>query len=132
MDDLIYLLWLTRVDGLGPKKQKELLRRFANAQEIYHASGVRLRDAAAHAGSKLTEQNLQSLQAARDLRPVENLMDDARKKNIQVLTLEDAAYPSLLKEISDPPLILYMMGTMPDDSFPKVSLIGARRCSEYG
>jgi DNA processing protein len=132
LNTLLYLLWLTRVEGVGPVRQKELLRHFSSPLAVYNATRNRLREIAFLTEPKLSDTNIENILAARDLQPMENILAEAKKKNIQIITLNDDAYPSLLKEISDPPLILYVMGQLPDDDDPKVSIIGSRRCSEYG
>ena len=54
------------------------------------------------------------------------------KQKISVLTILDSNYPPLLKEISNPPSILYFRGNIkPEDNF-SIAIVGSRHCSPYG
>lgn len=48
------------------------------------------------------------------------------------LTLQDAAYPAVLREIADPPEPLYVRGTLDEQDRAAVAVVGARRASAYG
>lgn len=50
--------------------------------------------------------------------------------NIEFIPIDDARYPPLLREISDPPKGLYVRGNLQD--IPCVSVVGTRRCTPYG
>ena len=54
------------------------------------------------------------------------------KKPFQTVSLEDQAYPSLLKEIHDPPPELMIKGDLPDQSRPLLAVVGSRQASPYG
>lgn len=54
------------------------------------------------------------------------------KHEVSLLTIDDAAYPKLLKETSDPPLFLYFKGDLSILHQPTVALVGTRRMSMYG
>ena len=56
----------------------------------------------------------------------------ARAKGITILTLEDDAYPALLREIPDPPPVLYARGALDPDDEVRVAVVGSRRASCYG
>jgi len=59
-------------------------------------------------------------------------IDRLKKRGYSVLTIEDEKYPMLLREISDPPLVLYYAGKIEVLSEPSVSIVGARRPTPYG
>jgi len=127
MDEGIYLLWLTRLDGLGPVKQKALLGAFGNGGGVYGASPEQLRCVPG-----ISEHNLSVLTKNRDLDETAAFAKSLDEKGIRVVTICDSFYPDLLREIHDPPVLLYLLGSLPDEGMPKVSLIGARRCTDYG
>ncbi|MCI0596745.1 MAG: DNA-processing protein DprA, partial [candidate division Zixibacteria bacterium] len=62
----------------------------------------------------------------------EKEIESCLKKEIRLLTLFDPAYPRLLKEISDPPLLLYMAGAFDDSDAAAVAVVGSRNPSFYG
>ena len=59
-------------------------------------------------------------------------LEKLEKKAYSILTFEDAEYPPLLREIYDPPLVLYVSGRAEALSGPAVSVVGARRPTAYG
>lgn len=56
----------------------------------------------------------------------------AERGNVRIITLVDEDYPSCLRELSDPPLVLYVRGRLPENSDRSVAIIGSRRVSAYG
>lgn len=61
----------------------------------------------------------------------ENIKNRCEKYEINYIALNDEKYPKLLREINNPPLILYYKGNI-DDSGNRMSIVGTRRCTEYG
>ena len=51
---------------------------------------------------------------------------------VDLIRVKDKEYPASLKEIYDPPAQLYVKGSLPDDSVPKVAVVGSRITSHYG
>jgi len=121
------ILWLSNIEGLGAKKILRILDHFGDPGEILNAP----RDEFANIYG-LTEINIHNIISSRDDARPEKYTEELHEKNIGFVTILDAAYPSLLKEIYDPPAMFYILGEMPDDSLKKISVIGSRRCSEYG
>jgi len=60
------------------------------------------------------------------------LMEELARLEIDVLTLVDDAYPPLLKQIFDPPGVLYTRGVLPSPELRHLAVVGARRVSSYG
>lgn len=56
----------------------------------------------------------------------------ARTLSIEIVTLADGAYPALLREIPDPPPVLYVRGRLEPDHEVRVAIVGSRRASRYG
>lgn len=54
------------------------------------------------------------------------------RENITALTLADPEYPTILKEINDPPQTLFVRGTLPPPERPAIAIVGTRKCSAYG
>ena len=72
--------------------------------------------------------------ADKELAPARQILQQCYRKNIHVLTFQDAAYPNRLKNIDDAPLVLYYQGVFPDfDAEPPViAMVGTRKASAYG
>ncbi|MFA6486340.1 MAG: DNA-processing protein DprA [Candidatus Magasanikbacteria bacterium] len=68
----------------------------------------------------------------REANPTEKIYDRLKQEGITTVSLGDAGYPQLLAEISDPPITLFIRGTLPDPEIPTLAVVGTRRFSEYG
>jgi DNA processing protein len=63
---------------------------------------------------------------------VEAELDRANQLGVSLVSLDDEAYPTLLRSIPDPPPVLYMRGTLEPRDLHAVSIVGSRKCSLYG
>lgn len=127
MNDNSYIMWLTLIEGLGIKKCQQLLKDFSSAEEIFKAPRRILEKV-----SYLNDKNIFNILKAQDIDLLKSRIKNLEDENVQYLTINDKDYPSLLKEISYPPTCIYLKGNLPKDDIPKVSVVGARRASEYG
>ena len=121
-----YLNALNKIFGLGPHKMKKLLEYFGSSEAIWKAGFSEL--SASGIGEKLSERILFEKNSI----DPEKEWDKLDKENIRILTLADSDYPSLLKEISNPPYIIYVKGTIDFNQFPMVAVVGSRKYSAYG
>ena len=127
MSQLRYWLWLSTVQGLSLRGQLQLVEHFGTPEAVFLADRSALEEM-----KGLTQRELTAL-SRRDLRTADNVLEDCRKHQISILTIQDAAYPQRLRAIDTPPLVLYYKGRMlPFDSLPVVTVVGARKASAYG
>ena len=124
---LKYWLWLTNLRGLSNQTRLALLRHFGTPEDIYYADE----------GEILLTEGITRQQAAlladHDLTAANRILADCQRLNISILTLQDAAYPGRLKNIYDPPCLLYYKGRMPSfDEEAAIAVVGTRDCSPYG
>ena len=63
---------------------------------------------------------------------LEKAYEELRCSDVKMVTFFDREYPSRLKKIQDPPLILYYIGRLPEEDRVSLAIIGARECSDYG
>ncbi len=69
----------------------------------------------------------------KDLTEAERIVGECERHKISIITYNDPAYPNRLKDIYDPPCVLYCKGTLPDvDREAAVGIVGTRRCTNYG
>ncbi len=124
---LIHWLWLAHRSGVSDRMKVELLRHFSDPEDIYFA------DEAAFRGiSGLTDRALAGLRD-KDLTRAKEIQAACDRENLQILTFQDAAYPQRLKNITDPPIVLYYKGKLPDfDANPLIGVVGTRHASPYG
>lgn len=124
---LKYWLWLTELPGLTNQTRLALLRHFPTPEDVYYADPEEV----------LLTEGITRAQAAllknKDLSAADRILADCQRLNIQLLTLQDAAYPSRLKNIYDPPCLLYVKGRLPVfDEEVAVAVVGTRDCTPYG
>jgi DNA processing protein len=125
-DDAIYWVGLARLDGLGARGALSLVKRFASPAAVYSASLTDLE------ACGLSSRVARAIHAQEGLAAAERELDGARKLACQVVTLSSGAYPPLLKQISDPPLVLYIRGDSAVVSRHAIAIVGSRRPSAYG
>ena len=121
-----YWVAFSMVRGIGAVRFQALLDYFGDPQVAWHAPADALR--AAGLGEKIV-QNLVQLRA--DLSP-EKALERVQKLGITVLTLRDERYPRRLKEIDQPPPVLYMRGELLPEDVWAVAVVGTRRVTPYG
>jgi DNA processing protein len=126
-DALIDLLRLTMVAGVGPHLLKALLDRFASAKNVFAASRAALRDVPG-IGPKLAES---IADAPRQIDAAQEL-DLCRREGVAVLAQSDGEYPPLLKDIPDPPSLLYVKGKLEPRDQLAIAIVGSRRATPYG
>ncbi|MFH1655385.1 MAG: DNA-processing protein DprA [Candidatus Omnitrophota bacterium] len=120
------LLLLNTISGIGSIKLKRLLDKFGTAGEILSASKSQLKDIDG-ISEKITNE---ISKASKD--QLEEELSLAKKHGVQILTINDKGYPVRLKEISDPPVVLYVKGkVLPQDEM-SIAIVGSRRASYYG
>lgn len=122
-----YLMWLSRVEGIGFKKMNQLLEHFGSAEAIWHAEPSEIR-AVPQLGEKLREVLL----ASREEDILNDWIIELEEKQIDFYSYWHPRFPRLLREIYHPPMGIYVRGELPDDDIDTVAIIGARKCSRYG
>ena len=127
MAALKYWVWLTTLPGLGQRTKLQLLENFASPEEIYFAPEEELLLA-----EGVTKAQC-ALLADKSLDRAEKVLEDCAKDGQFLLTMDDAAYPARLRNIYDPPLLLYGKGSLPlFDEEVAVTVVGTRSCTPYG
>jgi len=123
--DLQYWLAISEFQKFGPARWKRLLNFFPNCQAAWEADTGTL----IHAG--IDENLAAEFTHWRGGVNPEKVLADLEKEKVQVITIKDENYPKLLKEIHDPPALLYYKGTLPTDEF-LLGVVGTRKISPYG
>ncbi len=120
-----YLMWLSRVEGIGFKRANQLLEHFGSAEAIWHAEPAEIRRV-------LPDKMGEVLLTSRDEDQLNEWIIELEEKQIDFYSYWHPRYPKLLREICSPPLGIYVRGELPDDEIDTVAIIGARKCSRYG
>lgn len=118
---------LNMTPGIGPRAAAKLLERFGSAEAVYGATRAELEQL------RLLPEAVDSIIARDRYAAAEAEIENLRKLEADLLILDDGVYPSLLREIYDPPITLYVKGNWAKClDQPCVAIVGSRRCSTYG
>ncbi len=122
------LEWLaiSLTPGLGPTKARKLVEHFGSVESVFHASLTELEGTGIHAVSAQSIATGKSAELARE--------EIARiaAAGVTVVSSEDSCYPPRLKEIYDPPLVLYVRGNPEVLTQPGIAMVGTRHPTPYG
>jgi DNA processing protein len=118
---------LNMTPQIGPRAATKLLERFGSAENVFHATRSELESL------RLRAESIESIlkrefheKAIEEFERVKSLGGD-------VLILDDGSYPYLLREIADPPIVLYVKGNWQECvESACIAVVGSRRCSTYG
>ena len=124
---LKYWLWLGELPGLKNQTRLALLEHFGSPEAAYYADP----------GEVALTEGITREQADRlknkDLSEADRILGACEKENLQILTLQDAAYPVRLRNIYDPPCVLYVKGRLPViDEEAAIAVVGTRTATPYG
>jgi DNA processing protein len=111
---------------IGSIRLNKLLEFFGKPENILKASGEKL-TAVFGIGEKIAYK-IHSLKEE----DLEKELESAKKLGLKILTVEDKDYPENLKNIPDPPLVLYVKGELSLEDKYSIGIVGSRRASIYG
>lgn len=126
MKNIDYLLALHSINGLGPVRLKALLDYFGDPQTVWQAKAVELLEVG------IPKNVVALLEETRKKLDPQKYTEEIIKSGIKWLTFFDDAYPKLLKEISDPPLVFYYQGEIKAQDSRAVAVVGTRKVTGYG
>ena len=127
MSALKYWLWLTELPGLTNQTRLALLRHFPTPEDVYYADPeeVLLTEGITREQAKLLED--------KDCSNADRILADCQRLDADILTIQDAGYPNRLRNIYDPPCLLYVRGRLPAfDDEASIAVVGTRDCTPYG
>lgn len=119
-------IWFANLKGITTRKKAELLKIFSSPADIYRADAIEL----AKTGI-LSRDNINAVLSDEYRKAVDKIIEDIDRNHIGVITPSDSNYPEALKNICDPPVCLYIKGTLYADE-PAVAVVGSRKASGYG
>ena len=121
-----YWIWLSIIEKKNYTITRRLLDIYKTPEEISKLSKKELEQL------EVEEQMIQEMTNPNYRRIVKAYMLYMKEKNIQILTIKDEDYPYLLKQIYDPPSVIYIMGNKKILSQNGIAIVGSRNCSLYG
>ena len=126
MIDKRYWIGFNLIKGIGAVRMQALIKYFGDLEVAWKAAPIDL----ARAGLSL--KVIERIVQARKNVDLEKLWAKIESQGIKILIWEDETYPPRLKEIEQPPPVLYIRGDyLPDDLFA-VAIVGTRRVTAYG
>ncbi|HEX7557309.1 MAG TPA: DNA-processing protein DprA [Leptolinea sp.] len=126
MDDRLFWIGFTYVKGIGAVRFRGLLNAFKTMDKAWQASSNQLAEAG------LNQRIIENFHQVRNQIDLEKIWNNLQKAGIKVLTWDDEAYPRRLKEIDQPPPVLYVLGDLTIQDEWAAAIVGTRRMTGYG
>jgi len=109
MEEVLLSLALYFKKGIGPKKYLKLIEDYGAFWEGIKEEKIELDE---------------------ELKKAEKELEKALKEDVKIIPLSSSKYPKLLREIQQPPIVLYVKGNLPEDN--SISIVGSRKTTSYG
>ena len=123
----LYAVWLSETFGAGSRVSSLLCEYYDSFEAIYNADADELALISGLNEAHITKLGNKTLSRAKEI------AEECEALGINIVTIFDEAYPENLKNISCPPVLLYVKGTLPTDkNIPSIAIVGSRRPSNYG
>ena len=121
-----YWVWLSMIAGLGSRKNMELIKRYGDPEAVWYLEKSEL-------------EKLNFLPKAVILQMVDEKfkynvdvhLERIYKNDIKVVTFKNDLYPVFLKDIHDPPIVIYVKGTIKPEE-KAIAIVGSRKATPYG
>jgi DNA processing protein len=126
MDDKRYWIGFNLIKGIGAVRMQALVQHFGDLADAWQAAPADLAEAGL--GRKVIERVIQ----AREEVDLGKLWEKIESQGIKLLTWQDESYPGRLREIDQPPPVLYIRGEYLQDDLFAVAIVGTRRVTPYG
>ncbi|MBQ9773173.1 MAG: DNA-processing protein DprA [Clostridia bacterium] len=125
--DLLFWIWLAEALGAGSTGFRILIELYENPYELFHAEESEIERI-----PKLSERVKAAL-CDKSLHRATQILECCEQSGIGILAWGDEQYPSTLKDLQNPPVILYWKGKLPDFAqHLSIGMVGTRRMSAYG
>jgi DNA processing protein len=126
-NELADTLLLSLVSGVGPKTRKSLLDHFGSPKAVLAAAPSELRSVQG-VGPKLAGAILRARQEI----DVAAEIEFCRRNGVSIVAESDAAYPRALREVHDPPGVLFVRGAIQPTDALAIAIVGSRHATHYG
>ncbi len=120
-----YWIWFSRINKIGAKAQYKLLEKYETPENIWSLDENELKET-------LTQEQIKIVMNNEYKENLEKYMEYMKKHGIKMITINDKKYPYNLRNIYDPPVVLYLVGNENTLNNSSIAIIGSRLCSSYG
>ena len=125
MKNARYLIWLQLTVGVG-KAIKPIIDYFGSAENLYNSNYLQRKVC-----PNVTDKMLDAMEST-PIEKADEIIAVCKQNGWDIITIDDENYPNKLKEIFDPPAVLYVDGKMPDvDKMLSIAVVGTRKPSNY-
>lgn len=126
-ENALFWIWLSEALGAANRDFRSLIALYENPYELYHAEEEEIERI-----SDIAERTKRAL-ADKSLQHATEVLDRCQRLGIGILPYSDERYPNALREIKDPPVLLYCKGQIPQlNRRLSIGMVGTRRMSAYG
>lgn len=124
-----YIATLKQTRGIGDAVVEKLLNRFSSAKTVWEADIEQIREK-----NILKEETLLNFQKFKSANPYfpEKLMESCKKCNAQTVAINEENFPSMLKELKNPPTMLFYKGKLTGANDLCIAMVGTRKLTAYG
>lgn len=127
LEEKKYWIWLSLIPNLGIKKKEVLLKIYKTPETIYNLKEKELLKI-----KGIEEKTIENILNQKIRNSVNQHIEYMIKNNIDIISIYDKGYPSILKEIYDPPISLYCKGNKTILNKKSIGIVGCREATEYG
>ncbi len=127
MEQEIYWIWLSHLPRIQVRQVKELGKVYESLEALWQEKNAKALQKIPQIGEKLASEILKKEGKEQAICEWEK----CKEKKVQVLGLTEENYPTLLKQIYDPPICLYVQGNASLLQEPSIAIVGAREASQY-
>lgn len=135
IEDEIYRYWIGSIGNISSKKIMAILDFFGNPKDAYFASDKALEDMKNSLNAKgigINDRDIGAIVSSRNSDTLKRNHNYLKTHGIYYVTIPDDSYPDKLRNIYDPPFLLYLKGNPIPKDKKALAVIGARECSPYG
>jgi DNA processing protein len=127
LEEVMYLIALSRIDKLGPVKSRMLVSRYGSAKALYGLSDREIRQI-----NGLSFEHQRAISQKSTLTIAKKEIEFAEKNQIDIISIHSEKYPDLLREIHDHPLVIFQKGRLNFQMQPTIAIVGTRKPSAIG
>lgn len=120
-----YWIWFSRINKIGARAQNKLLEKYHNPERIWNLTKEELQEI-------LDNKQVEIVINQNNRENLEKYDEYMQKHKIKMITILDKKYPKKLRNIYDPPVVLYVKGNASIIDNLSIAIIGSRICSNYG
>lgn len=122
-----YIMWLNSLMSINADIKRELINALGSAENLWNAGRKKILST-----KILSEEKVEFLIKSRYKYDMDKELEKLYHSDAEFITFTDKEFPIQLTAMNEPPIGIYIIGKLPDSSYPMISIVGSRRVSEYG